>query len=260
MFRLQKNDKLFFKEKGYIIKNDLVNNKKFIELAIKFKRELTKVEKFSSLSELGGYRSGNLNIDPGKFGSDFLNLLYKFNFDKLLSEIILEDIGKYEVHFGGNLNLNNSKKQIFHTDGKWDPRMIVVNIATTEITNQNGPTELLEKSHKNEIPYWKFVLKKKSFNSIKATLKVGEILIREHRLWHRGTENRSNSSREMIGIMFIKKNSLSKKIVNKNKKNIKIFSNMYGLTKKEKIKEFIFLFFPILLIIFKILISIKKND
>lgn len=259
MFKLQKNDKLFFKEKGYIIKNDLVNNKKFIELAIKFKQELFKVENFFLLSELGGYKSGNLNIDPGKFGSDFLNLLYKFNFDKLLSEIISEDIRKYDIHFGGNLNLNNSKKQIFHTDGKWDPRMLVVNIATTDITNLNGPTELLEKSHKNEIPYWKFVLKKKSFNSVKATMKVGEILIREHRLWHRGTENRSNIPREMIGIMFIKKNFLFKKTVNKHKKNIKIFSNMYGLTKKEKIKEFIFLFFPILLIIFKILISIRKK-
>jgi hypothetical protein len=63
----------------------------------------------------------------------------------------------------------------------------------------------------------------------------------------------------MIGIMFIKKNFLFKKNVNKQKKNIKIFSNMYGLTKKEKIKEFIFLFFPILLIIFKILISIRKK-
>ena len=117
MFKLQKNDKLFFKEKGYVIKNDLVNNKKFIELAIKFKQELFKVEKFSLLSKLGGYRSGNLNINPGNFGSDFLNLLYKFNFDKLLSEIISEDIRKYDIHFGGNLNLNNSKKQIFHTDG-----------------------------------------------------------------------------------------------------------------------------------------------
>lgn len=259
MFKLQKNDKLFFKEKGYIIKNDLVNNKKFIESAIKFKQEILKVEKKKNLSELGGYRSGNLNIDPGKFGNDFLNLLYKFNFDKLLSEIISEDIRKYDIYFGGNLNLSNSKKQFFHTDGKWNPRMIVVNIATTRITNLNGPTELLEKSHKNEIPYWKFLLEKKKFNSVKATLQVGAILIREHRLWHRGTENRSNSSREMIGIMFIKKNFLSNKIVIKYNKNIKIFSNMYGLTKKEKIKEFIFLFFPILLIIFKIFISIRKK-
>ena len=29
--------------------------------------------------------------------------------------------------------LSKSKNQLFHTDGKWEPRMIIVNIATSEI-------------------------------------------------------------------------------------------------------------------------------
>ena len=39
----------------------------------------------------------------------------------------------------------------------------------------------------------------------KIRLNFGEILFREHRLWHRGTKNNSDNYREMIGIMFLRK-------------------------------------------------------
>ena len=53
----------------------------------------------------------------------------------------------------------NSKNQFFHTDGKWMPRMIIVNIATSKIELSNGPLEIIEKSHLENLNYWKFALK-----------------------------------------------------------------------------------------------------
>ena len=61
---------------------------------------------------------------------------------------------------GGNLNLPKSKNQLFHTDGPWSPRMLILNIATTQIDNSNGPIEICEKSHIQNYPYWKFHFKK----------------------------------------------------------------------------------------------------
>ncbi len=91
----------------------------------------------------------------------------------------------------------------------------------------------------------------------KIKLNYGDIIFREHRLWHRGTNNSSENYREMIGIMFLKKTSKdlpSKEISDE----IKIFSNIFGVTKKEKIKEFVFLYFKPILFLYKLLISFKR--
>ena len=86
------------------------------------------------------------------------------------------------------------------------------------------------------------------------------MLIREHRLWHRGTSNSSSVSRELIGIMFLKKSP--KKVFPQDdiSDEVKIHSNIFGITKKGKIKEFLFLYFKPILFLYKCLISIKKNS
>ena len=100
--------------------------------------------------------------------------------------------------------------------------------------------------------YRSFLWKKK-----KIKLNYGEILFREHRLWHRGTKNHSTNYREMVGIMFLKKNLERNNIINKTTKNIEIFSNIFGTTKRERIKEFVFFYFKFIIFFYKFLISIK---
>ena len=79
--------------------------------------------------------------------------------------------------------------------------MYILNIATSKIDYRNGPMEVYEKSHKSFIPYWKFIFKKFSMKKKKLFLNVGEIVFREHRLWHRGTKNISKN-RKIIQIQF----------------------------------------------------------
>ena len=69
-----------------------------------------------------------------------------------------------------------------------------INLCLDEVNRTNGPTELYEKSHKEEIPYWKFVFKY-FFKKYQLCLSVGDIFIREAFIWHRGTKNNSKDPR-----------------------------------------------------------------
>ena len=80
-------------------------------------------------------------------------------------------------------------------------------------------------------------------------------MIREHRLWHRGTTNFSGNNREMIGIMFIKSQNNLEKLIDKN---IYIKPNIFGNTLKEKLKEYLFLYFRPILFLYKFFISMIK--
>ena len=93
-------------------------------------------------------------------------------------------------------------------------------------------------------------------------MNFGEILIREHRLWHRGTTNNSKKIREMLGIIFIKNENFNQKESLEKAESTKMYlhSNIFGTSKKEKIKEFIFINFKFLLFFYKLIISIIKKN
>lgn len=257
MINFSKYDKVKFDENGYIIKNLFYKNEQFNKISIEFKKEiLSKINKIN-FQNIGGFRSGNLNINPGRYGKDILELLLKKKFKDFFNFITGDNIENFKIQIGGNLNLTNSKNQLFHIDGPWNPRMLILNIATTKIDTSNGPMEVYEKSHNQNYPYWKFHIKKFFMKRKSIKLNYGDIVFREHRLWHRGTNNNSENPREMIGIMFLKnKKDLS---TNELSNDLKIFSNIFGITKKERIKEFIFLYCKPLLFLYKFLISINSK-
>ena len=254
---LLETDKIEFEKNGYIIKNILANNDNFKNISAKFKNELAEILKKKDHYHLGGYKSGNLNISPGEYGKEILSILNKLNFQKYFNFLTRENINNYKIIYGGNLNFKNSKNQFFHTDGSWNPRMIVLNIATTEINFDNGPLEVIEKSHKKNLSYLNFLFKSFLLKKKKIKLKFGDILIREHRLWHRGTKNKSKNHREMLGIIFLKSSEI-KNNSNENN-NLYLHSNIFGTSKREKFKEFIFLRLKFILFFYKILVSLRKK-
>lgn len=255
MLKILETDKKFFSKKGYIIKNLFSKDQIFIEISKSLKKELNFLANEKNIKNLGGYKSGNLNINPGRYGNELLSLLYKKNFQEYFKFIIGDNFLDYTFLAGGNLNLPNSKNQFFHTDGKWMPRMIIVNIATSKIELSNGPLEIIEKSHLKNLNYWKFVLKILFLNKKKITMDTGDILIREHRLWHRGTRNYTKENREMIGLMFIRKPN---KVQTNYDLNLSIKSNVFGINLKERIKEYLFIYFRPILFLYKFFISMIK--
>ena len=257
MFKFDNNEKKNFLERGFVIDKTICKLSSFELLSKKFKIELKEYLMKNNISNLGGFNAGNLNINPGIYGKEIFKIIRDHDFDEYFKFLTDEEIGDFEVSFGGNLNLPKSKKQFYHTDGNWSPRMIILNIATSQINSLNGPLELVESSHKKKETYLSFLINSFFKKKTKILLNEGEILIREHKLWHRGTTNYTNHFREMIGIMFIKKSD-KKKMNYKEDNGIVIFSNMFGITLREKIKEFIFVYLKFVFFFYKIFLSIKS--
>ena len=106
---------------------------------------------------------GNLNVYPGTYGYQILELLRSEK--KILSEIediLGNKIENFDISFGGNLSLPKKGKQLFHTDGKIDDEMNLVSIVTEKIDENNGPTEVCLKSHLKDYTFSKFFFSKKN--------------------------------------------------------------------------------------------------
>ena len=131
MFKINHKEKQLFNENGYVKLNVLTNNNNFEKFLKDFKNDISRILKDHKFEDIGGYKSGNLNIDPGKYGPKILKILEDINFQNYFEFLTNDKLKNYKIIFGGNLNLQNSKKQLFHTDGNWSPRMIILNLATT---------------------------------------------------------------------------------------------------------------------------------
>ena len=256
MLKLNPKELALFQKQGYIKLDLFKNDYELNRLMKNFKLDLNSFLQNTNISKIGGYRAGNLNINPGKHGPMIMDYLLKKNFKEYFEYLINDNLSNYRVIYGGNLNLPKSKNQLFHTDGNWAPRMVILNIATCGIDTSNGPMEVIKYSRKQHIPYWFFLLRYfLSKNKKKLILDKGEIIIREHRLWHRGTRNKSLNNREMLGIMFLKNKTTMKQ---QEIDSLKVYNNMYDLSLKGKLKEFIFLYFKFFLVLYKLIISLKK--
>ena len=91
----------------------------------------------------------------------------------------------------------------------------------------------------------------------------GDVSIRKHDIWHRGTRNNSNKFRFLIIIHLIKKN-LKKKNYKYNEKSINdneisIANNFFDSGIKGRIKEIIYTNFQFLFITIKFIISLIKS-
>lgn len=101
--------------------------------------------------------------------------------------------------------------QSIHQDFPWFS--IALNIPLIDFTEENGPLELWPESHRlngapfSPKPFWLPPEKLKTAvegKSKRMLLKAGSMLIRDHRLIHRGTANHSTTHRPMLSIYYKK--------------------------------------------------------
>ena len=107
----------------------------------------------------------------------------------------------------------------------------------------------------NEITYCKFLLKYK--NKKKILLNQGDLVIRKHCLWHRGTINKSNKPRFQIAFLIFdnEKNNLRSNIKDGNAIIIK--NNFFGNSLYENFKEILYIKFKFIFALYKIIKSFK---
>jgi hypothetical protein len=212
-----------YEDNGYVLIKNFIKSDDFNLICENFKKD-TLIE-FNKLEKnIGGNLMGNLNIYPGTYGKNIFDILDKKKLNDLIEKITKKKFHDFDIISGGNLNFQFKFNQHFHTDSKFHNSFLIINIATENIDEKNGPLELVPGTHKTKLPYWKFIFKKPKK---KISMERGDILIRTSNLWHRGTKNSSKESRLLLN--FILKDKINEKpnydFLNNNK--LQIFNNLF---------------------------------
>lgn len=256
MFLKKIVDEFFFNQNGYVLLNTNLNkNKLFNDLIIKIENSLSYEIKKPYVKTLGGYIMGNFGINQGPFASKLFSLVFNKEFQSYFEKITKKKLISFDINFGGNLVLPNKGKQIFHTDGKFDQEMYLVSIATEDITYENGPTEICIGSHLKPMTFDEFFFTKK--NKKKITMKKGQILIRKHNLWHRGTKNYTKKTRLLLSFVMMPK--IRDVQLEPISKEFKILPNFFKENLSGRLHELIYAKLSYLVIIIKLILSFKTK-
>ena len=254
-----------FQNNGYLIKKKFLKSKRFYSICNNLNNDIEKKFSKKNLNKLGGFIAGNLNVNPGPFGKPILKLLLKNGLAKILKEISGKNINNFTMSVGGNLTIPNKYAQYFHMDGDYQDLFYFVSVATSNVYKADGPTEIVLGGHKKELPYWKFLIKKKKIK--KLILSRGDLIIRRSNLWHRGTVNYSNKNRYIIAYLFFEKkdkNNPGKITDNYFPKKIKITNNFFGNNISQKIFEYFYIYFGFLFVTWRFFcsffIKIKRKN
>ncbi len=260
MFLRKKIEKIFFDTNGFVLLDtSLGDNHLFSSLITDIEKSLSLALENPNLKKFGGYLMGNFGINQGPFAKKMYSLVFKDEFIKYFEEITSKKLDSFDINYGGNLVLPKKGVQHFHTDGKYENEMYMVSIATEDITLENGPTEICVGSHLRSMSFHEFFFSKK--DKKKLLMNKGQILIRKHNLWHRGTVNFSNKQRLLLSFVMIPKWRNTK--IEPISSEFEILPNFFKSSLMGRIQEFLYVrLFSIhtVLKIFKsILLSQNKN-
>ena len=256
MFLKKIVDEFFFNQNGYVILDTYLDNNKFFnDLIAKVENTLNDEINKPYVKKLGGYLMGNLGINQGPFASKLFSLVFNNEFQSYFEKITRKKLSSFDINFGGNLTLPNKGKQIFHTDGKFDQEMYLVSIATEDIKYDNGPTEICIGSHLKQMTFDEFFFSKK--NKKKITMKKGQILIRKHNLWHRGTKNYTKKPRLLLSFVMMPKVRGVK--LEPVAKKFKILPNFFKENLSGRFHELIYVKISFLIIILKLISSFRTK-
>jgi hypothetical protein len=249
------NKRIFDKNGFVLINTSLNNNSSFDKLCNEIDNCLIKQIKDTNLNKLGGYIVGNLNINQGQLGSKLYSLVFKKELKNYFEKLVKKKINLFDIRHGGNLTLPKKGTQLFHIDGSFKNEMYMLSIATQNITLDNGPTEICVGSHIRPMSFGEFFFSKKKKK--KLLMKKGQILIRKHNLWHRGTKNFSNKPRLLLSFILTPKDKKIK--AEQVSSKFKILRNSFKNDLAGKFHETIYVNLNFVIVIIKILLSYLKK-
>ena len=251
--------KIFFNKNGYIKLSNFNDNKIFHRLSNEVILETNEFYKKNlfKIKELGGYLTGNLELLPNNKIIQIWNIICNENFKNTFKKIIGKEISKFNLRYSGNIVLPNKGFQHFHTDGPLRSNKIILNVAIHEIDLMNAPTEIVPGTHNRKIKFWKFYLSEIFKKKIMMKMKKGDILIRNHSIWHRGTKNKSKNLRILL-LFELTEKSTNKNIKQEIYENLKIGENQFKSTYSQKFKEAVSIYLSPVYILYRMVLSIIK--
>ncbi|MBM3216054.1 phytanoyl-CoA dioxygenase family protein [Candidatus Poribacteria bacterium] len=128
--------------------------------------------------------------------------------------------GFANTFYSGNTNLPGTEAQPVHADSGqlWKgmtvghpPAQLVVNVVVEDVTERNGSVELWPGTHLipevgrgDDIKVDPITLeaRRRAAPPVRGNLAKGDMLLRDIRLWHGGTPNRSDRPRQMIALIY----------------------------------------------------------
>lgn len=227
-------------EYGYVILKGVVPKEPLAELNDRLNDAYARTPKLQG----GGSIVGHLNCFPGDAA--------RFAYEELVRQGIVESVlamragQRKDILARVNWNLPGSSTQHFHMDSAYTNAWIVCNIAVIDITNLNGPTDVVPGSHREFYPYWRFALERKARQFTSLCMEQGDLLVRTSTLWHRGTSNRSKAARPLLGFTFGEPTARAGDPFELNGTGISFYANWYAnVSRKDVLRERIERRFPV---------------
>ena len=205
------------------------------QVAAEYQRVVTAGELFRS----GGTISGHLNCHPGVESKRVYDILRE---QGVLEIVRLHDPAVIDqVRVTMNFNLPHSHDQHFHSDGLYVENFLAINIALVDVTLDNGPTDVIPKSHLQFHKFWEYARPPDVRQAVPVCMKKGDVLVRFSTMWHRGTANKSDLVRPMMSLTFGEKSAPAS---NAFDSEILFLPNWYGTTRADEVRERVFVGLP----------------
>lgn len=204
------------KTDGFVVINDVVDHAHLDALREEMEADLVKVRALPVVPH--NFVWGNIQQDPPPHAEFVFRDVIANPFACQVTSALLGP-GAFNSYLSGNSNVPGSQLQHVHVDaGQLWPNLktahpvarIAVNIALDDCTVENGAIELWPGSHLDtrkavgqNLPLTDADLEEQRAIAapIPGVTKKGSFLLRDLRLWHRGTPNVSDATRFMIAMI-----------------------------------------------------------
>jgi len=201
---------------GFVAINDVIDHAHLDILREKMESDLEKIRALPIVPH--NFVWGNIQQDPPPQASYVFRDVVANPFVCQVTSTILGK-GAFNNYMSGNSNVPGSQLQPVHVDeGQLWPNLkvahpiakIAVNLALDDTSVENGAIELWPGTHLDtrkavgqNLPLTEHDLaeQREKRTPIPGTTKKGSFLLRDIRLWHRGTPNTSDATRIMIAMI-----------------------------------------------------------
>ncbi len=204
------------REDGFAVIGGVVDHAHLDTLRNRMEEDLLKIRALSVVPH--NFVWGNIQQDPPPYADFIFRDVVANPFVCQVTSTVLGP-GAYINGISGNTNVPESQLQPVHVDeGQLWPDLetahpaarLVVNVALDDTTEENGAIELWPGTHlevrkvKGEdirVSEEALEARRSTVPPILGSTKRGDVLVRDMRLWHRGTPNSSDASRFMIAMV-----------------------------------------------------------
>lgn len=204
---------------GYVVINDVVDHTHLDLLQERMRKDLEKIRALPEVPH--NFVWGNIQQGPPPDADLVFRDVVANPFVCEVTRAVLGS-GAFNDCLTGNTNIPGSGLQPVHVDdGQLWPHLsvahppvrLVVNVALSATTEDNGAIELWPGTHLDthmvlgndiRVPEERVAARRAVRGPLRGTTGKGAVLIRDMRLWHRGTPNHSAAPRFMIAMIHSK--------------------------------------------------------